>query len=274
MRIRIDYTTRYNYLRPARSVIQMLRLTPRSHEGQQVLSWGIETDVNTILRATDDAFGNVVHHLYTDQPTQSLSVRVAGEVETSETGGVLRGVKERLDPLVYLRDTALTEPDRAIRDLAMEIAVCSDPLDRMHRLMNTIHDRVRFEVGATDASHTAAQALAVGRGVCQDHAHIFIAASRRLDVPARYVSGHLRRDDGQDEQDAAHAWAEAHIDGLGWVGFDAANGVCPTEAYVRVASGPDYLRAAPVRGSTLGAGGETLSVNLRVREVGLRQQQQ
>jgi transglutaminase-like putative cysteine protease len=272
MRIRIDHSTRYGYARPARFIVQMLRLTPRSCESQQVGDWRIETDVDARLRRSEDAFGNIVHSLYTERPTDSLTIRVMGEVSTVDTGGVIRGQSERLSPLVFLRDTALTRADAAILDFAQAIGE-GDPLDRMHRLMGALHRDVAFEVGSTSAAHTAAEAFAQRRGVCQDHAQIFISAARRLGVPARYVSGHLNRSDGQHDQDAAHAWAEAWIEGLGWVGFDPANGICPTDQYVRVALGLDALGATPIRGTSYGGGQESLTVALHVRPVQQSQQQ-
>ena len=102
MRIRIDHSTRYAYARPARFIVQMLRLTPRSCEAQQVREWRIATDVDTRLRRSDDAFGNIVHSLYTERPTDALTIRVTGEVSTVDTGGVIRGQNERLQPGVYL----------------------------------------------------------------------------------------------------------------------------------------------------------------------------
>ena len=272
MRIRIDHSTRYGYARPARFIVQMLRLTPRSCESQQVGDWRIETDVDARLRRSEDAFGNIVHSLYTERPTDSLTIRVMGEVSTVDTGGVIRGQSERLSPLVFLRDTSLTRADAAILDFAQAIGQ-GDPLDRMHRLMGALHRDVAFEVGSTSAAHTAAEAFAQRRGVCQDHAQIFISAARRLGVPARYVSGHLNRSDGQHDQDAAHAWAEAWIEGLGWVGFDPANGICPTDQYVRVAVGLDALGATPIRGTSYGGGQESLTVALHVRPVQQSQQQ-
>ena len=98
------------------------------------------------------------------------------------------------------------------------------------------------------------------------------AAARSLGIPARYVSGHLARSDGVQEQDASHAWAEAHVPDLGWVGFDPTNGISVTDAYIRVAIGLDYLGAAPVRGSRTGGGEETLDVKLRVVHAAAQQQ--
>jgi transglutaminase-like putative cysteine protease len=274
MRIRIDHETRYAYDRAARFIVQVLRLTPRSTEGQQVRDWRIETDVDAHLRRSEDAFGNIVHTLYTERPTPTLMVRVTGEIATVNTGGVLRGSPERLSPLVFLRDTPLTHADAALRGLAAEAGEGGDTLSRLHRLMSLIHGQVAFMVGSTTADHTAADAYAQRKGVCQDHAQIFIAAARRMGIPARYVSGHLHRRDGVEHQEAAHAWAEAYVGDLGWVGFDPANGICPTEHYVRVASGLDALGASPIRGSTYGGGRETMTVALRVRQMQQTQQQQ
>lgn len=273
MRIRIDHATTYAYDRAARFIIQTLRLTPRSSEAQQVRDWRVETDVDARLRRTEDAFGNIVHTLYTEQPTRSLTVRVSGEVVTTGTAGVVPPDQETLAPLVFLRDTALTRRDKLIAVFASEFSA-HPPLDRLHRLMAAIHGSVAFEVGVTTPTHTAAEVLALGRGVCQDHAHVFIACARHMRIPARYVSGHLLRRDGQDDQEAAHAWAEAWVEGLGWVGFDAANGICPTDRYVRVATGLDYLGAAPVRGTSYGGGGERLAVRLSVRDADMQQTQQ
>lgn len=272
MHIRIDHATAYAYDRPARFIIQMLRKTPRSNDAQHVVRWSVETDVDARLRRSEDAFGNIVHALYTEAPTDRLTVRVTGEVQTTDTGGVLRGGVEPLPPTVFLRETALTACDAALAAYVDGLGG-EDRLDRLHRLMEGLHRDIVFEIGATDAAHTAAEVFALGRGVCQDHAHVFIAGARRLGAPARYVSGHLVRADGRVEQEAAHAWVEAWVEGLGWVGFDPANGVCPTEAYVRVATGLDYLGAAPVRGAAYGGGGESLTVRLDVRDLRAASQQ-
>jgi transglutaminase-like putative cysteine protease len=125
--------------------------------------------------------------------------------------------------------------------------------------------RIAFEPGATDTQTAAEEALARARGVCQDHAHVFIAAARHLGFPARYVSGYLLLD-GQAAQVASHAWSEAHVEGLGWVGFDAANGISPDTRYVRLATGRDYRDAMPVSGIILGTAAERLAVRITVEQ--------
>ena len=185
-------------------------------------------------------------------------------METFDTGGVVRGAVERFPPLVFLRETPLTRCDAGLKTFAERVGQGAAMLDRLHALLAAVHEEMVFETDRTDTETSASEALALGHGVCQDLTHIFVGAARWLGGPARYVSGHLAREDGQIDQAAAHAGAEAHVEGLGWVGFDPTNGVCPTSAYVRVAVGLDYLGAAPVRGSRYGGSGEHLDVKLRV----------
>ena len=121
----------------------------------------------------------------------------------------------------------------------------------------------RSETGTSDAETTAAEAYTAGRGVCQDHAHIMIAAARGADIPARYVTGYLVTGMGASST-AAHAWAEVLVPDLGWVGFDPANNKCPTDNYVRVAAGIDAAGVTPIRGSRRGGAVERMRVEVRV----------
>ncbi|HVM85070.1 MAG TPA: transglutaminase family protein [Candidatus Binatia bacterium] len=274
MRIRIHHETAYTYQQPAQSVLQILRLTPRDHDGQYVRRWRIDLDHGGTLRAREDAFGNVIHVLSADGSFAEFSLAVDGEVETQDTAGIVRGAVERFPPALYLRETPLTKADASIRDFAREAAGRSKngTLDRLHRILVELHDRMSFEVGATDSGTSAVEAFARGRGVCQDLTHVFIAAGRALGIPSRYVGGHLLRSDDATVQEAGHAWAEAYVDDLGWVGFDPVNGLSPTDAYVRVGIGLDYLSAAPVRGVQSGGSAEKLAVLVTVDQAAQQQQ--
>ena len=266
MRIRISHLTSYAYGTPANSVIQMLRLTPRNHDGQYVARWRIDVSTDCRLDPHEDAFGNLTHAFSTEGPFSELVVTVEGEVETRDTQGIMRGTVERFPPSLYLRTTALTTPDAGIAAFAAASRDATDGnvLNLLHHMLERLHDDVAYDTDPTHAATTAAEAFALKRGVCQDLTHIFIAAARSLAIPARYVGGYFHRDDGVDEQEAGHAWAEAFVPGLGWVAFDAANGLCATDAHVRVAIGLDYLGAAPLRGTRYGGGGEVMSVKVRV----------
>lgn len=274
MRIVIAHDTTYRYEQPASGIIQTLRLTPRNYDGQYVVSWRIHVSADCPLIGQEDAFGNLTHTFSLDAPVDELTVRVEGEVDTEDTQGVIRNAVERFPPSLFLRETPLTQVDDGIAAFAADSVgpAGDDNLTRMHALLVALNREIVFDTDPTHAATTASQAFTLKRGVCQDITHIFISAARSLGIPARYVSGYFHRADGVVEQDAGHAWAEAHIPDLGWVGFDATNGICVTDAHLRVAVGLDYLSAAPVRGTRLGGGAEDMSVRVRVDQA-LRQMQ-
>ena len=268
MRLQISHETVYRYAQPANAVIQTLRLTPRNHDGQYVESWRIDVSENCQLNQHEDAFGNITHVFSAEGPLSELRVLVEGQVDTQDTNGVVRGSIERFPPSLFLRETELTRLDPAIAELAKRARdpVGDDALKIAHGLLDHLHREMTFDADPTHVATTAAEAFALKRGVCQDLTHIFIAAARSLAIPARYIGGHFHRSDGITQQEAGHAWAELFVPDLGWVAFDATNGICATEAHVRVAVGLDYLGAAPVRGSRQGGGGEALDVVVHVNQ--------
>jgi len=274
MRIFVSHETIYRYDTPVTRVIQALRVTPRSHEGQHVVNWRIEVSEDCRLDAKEDAFGNITHSFTTDNPLSELTVLVAGEVETQDTHGIIRGAVERFPPSLYLRNTPLTEPDPAIQEFAHSLGGSADKdrLDLLHSLLRRVHEDVAYDADPTHVATTAAEAFALRRGVCQDLAHIFLSAARARGIPSRYVGGYLRRSDGVVAQEAGHAWVESFVADLGWIAFDPAHRVCATDVHVRVAVGLDYLGAAPVRGTRFGGEGERLAVTVRVDQ-SLRQTQ-
>jgi transglutaminase-like putative cysteine protease len=265
MRIRVAFASTYVYDRPAR-MVQLLKLTPRSHEGQHVAYWHVDVQPDAKLWQREDPLGNITLAMYLSQATQRVTINVSGEVETFDTAGVVRGSVERFPDIVYLRSTALTEGDSALIEFAQDsVADIDDPIAKLHALMAAVNREMTFDTKPTKVTTTAAQAFMLKRGVCQDLTHVFITAARKLGFPARYVSGHLARPDGA-ELEASHAWAEVKVDGLGWVGFDPTNDVCPTETHLRVAVGLDYLGAAPIRGARYGGGAEVLDVKLKAAD--------
>jgi transglutaminase-like putative cysteine protease len=274
MRLRIRHRTIYRYSSPAQGVIQTLRLTPRNHDGQYVTHWRIEISEDCKLHMHEDAFGNITHSFSAEGTLTELGIQVDGEVETYDSGGLVRGTIERFPPSLFLRETPLTQADAAIAAFAHDVksAADGDVLSLLHRQLARLHSEIVFDTDPTHTATTAAEAFALKRGVCQDITHIFIAAARSLGIPARYAGGYFHRMDGLIDQEAGHAWAEAYVSDLGWVGFDAANGICATDAHVRVAVGLDYLGATPIRGARYGGGTEILAVKVRVDQA-MRQMQ-
>src|SRR5579862_8604026 len=265
MRLRIAHSTTYRYEPAATGITQILRMTPGSHDGQYVAEWQIDVSTDSRLHVRQDAFGNTIHVL-TEAAIAGLTITVEGLIETHDTGGVLRGTDERFPPSLFLRATSLTQVNAAMEAFSRELRSESekDVLGFLHALMLQINDHMTFDEDPTHSGTSAAEAFALKRGVCQDYAHIFIACARAAGVPSRFVSGHFLRSDGMVNQEAGHAWAEAFVPDLGWVGFDAANCICTTDAHVRVATGLDYLGAAPVRGTRYGGGDESLAVTVVV----------
>ena len=269
MRLRIQHITNYRYEPAATGVIQILRLTPGSHDGQYVAEWQIDVSTDSRLDMHEDAFGNVTH-VMTHGAIEDLTITVGGLIETHDTGGVLRGTDERFPPSLFLRQTSLTSVNPAMENFARELRAESegDALGFLHSLMTQVSEHMTFDEDPTNSGTSAIEAFGGKRGVCQDYAHIFIACARSGGVPARFVSGHFLRSDGMVNQQAGHAWAEAYVPSLGWVGFDPANCICTTEAHARIAIGLDYLGAAPVRGTRYGGGNETLTVLVKVDQAG------
>jgi transglutaminase-like putative cysteine protease len=268
MRLSIRHELCHKYEPPARSVIHNLRLTPRSHDGQHVVHWRIDVDVECRLKASQDAFGNIVHRFSSDGPHSELTVTAIGEIETFDTRGVVAGGLERLPTELYLRPTSATQPTaetRALVDRATKGEV--NELDRLHALLRALPDRgspqasqMQQAAGQSQSQLAPSEALAPA-----DLAHTFIACSRLLEIPARIVAGY-RLPDAPATLPSGHFWAEAYVPRLGWVGFDPAHGVCPDERYVRVAIGLDALGVSVTRAAHAGGADSPSEVRLTVTQ--------
>ena len=156
MRFRIRHDTLLSYPSPVKSVIMVLRLTPRSHEGQHIASWRIDLDVDCLMTASEDAFGNIVHTFNAEGPLQRVGVLVEGEVETFDAAGIVRGALERFPPQLYLRETPLTAADAQLRAFAARIAATrDDTLDVLHGLLGAIHTTLAFDAELANTDTTA-----------------------------------------------------------------------------------------------------------------------
>lgn len=270
-RLAIRHVTRYSYDSPVSYGLQQVRLTPKSRAGQHIAEWSTHVHGGRIEVSFDDAHANRVQLVSLDAGATEVVLTAEGVVEISDGSGII-GAQGGYMPLwMFLRPTDRTRRGPGTMALAREVRGMEDQLAQMHALSEAVREAVPYATGTTDVNMTAEEAVAAGTGVCQDHAHVFVTAARLLDRPARYVSGYLKMND-RDDQDATHAWAEAHVEKLGWVGFDISNGISPDERYVRVATGLDYSDAAPVSGLRHGAGLEKMSVTVNVSEASQVQQ--
>jgi transglutaminase-like putative cysteine protease len=266
MRLRIEHTTRYEFAKPVSHGLQRLRLTPKNTQGQKVLEWDMHFSGAKCEVEYDDHNHNRTVLVSVEGGARSVEVRCAGLIATANNHGVLGQHAGQMPLWAFVTQTALTRPGAKIRAIMAGLDVPrDDKLAALHRLSALVIEAVAYVPGETAVSTTGEEAALIGAGVCQDHAHIFIGGARALGIPARYVSGYLMMDD-RIEQEAGHAWAEAFVEGLGWVGFDVSNGISPDERYVRVATGRDYREAAPVTGMSYGAGDSVLEVRLAVEQ--------
>ena len=252
MRISIDHVTRYVYDSPVRYSTQYLRLVPQSTTRQRVIEWHLETPGTPLeLR---DGYGNVLHVLTIDKPVREIVIRSSGIAETSSS--IDEPADEpKLSPLLFLRSTALTQPEPPLCDFAERYRRRAGMLSGLRDLAHGVLKKLPFQPGVTAVHSTALEAFEAGNGVCQDHAHVFISACRYLGIPARYVSGYLYSDANSESIVASHAWAEAWVVDR-WRSFDVTNARPAGEHHIRLAIGADYLDASPVRGVRHGGGVE------------------
>jgi transglutaminase-like putative cysteine protease len=263
--LQVRHTTHYAFANPVVHALQRLRLTPKETHGQRILDWQMTFENAVAELQYDDQHFNHVTLVSLTPGAREVTVTCEGTVETEDNAGVIGRHSGHLPLWSFLRQTPLTRPGPKLRALLRELPAPSAdaPLPFLHALSALIRERIAYEAGRTHAATTAEEAAAHGYGVCQDHSHIFISAARASGIPARYVSGYLMMND-RIEQEATHAWAEAHVEGLGWVGFDISNGISPDPRYVRVATGDDYRDAAPLTGISIGTAEQVLTVGVSV----------
>lgn len=262
MKLNIDHKTRYHYDDQVKLSTQYLRLTPQNTPYQRIVRW--ELTLPGEATKTVDAYGNVMHVLTLDSPHQILEIQAHGEVDIHEVAEDCELQECGLSPLVFLRTTPLTRPDRDIKAFALNYWQPEAPEASLDAMMAALLAKMPYRPGSTTVADTASDVFARGTGVCQDHSHVFLACCRSLGIPARYVSGYLYTDNS--EHVATHAWVEAWLEDR-WQSFDITNNTRDTRQHLKLAVGIDYLDACPVRGMRLGGGGEDMQAIAAVQKV-------
>ena len=261
MQMHIRHETRYRYERPVKYSVQSLHLTPRRDLSQRALAWNIMAPGRRLEQI--DAYGNISHLLTIEEPHREIRIVVHGVVETADADARLDDGP--LSPLAYLAATQLTLPSDDLKAFAQNAVSQVEPRQRAQALADAVYGAVRYRSGTSDVQDSAAVAFKSGEGVCQDHAHVFIASARAVGMPARYVSGYLYTGDAKDA--ASHAWVDAWLGAeIGWQSIDVTHKRPAVRTYCRLAVGRDYLDAAPVRGMRQGGGGEKMDANVLVAE--------
>ena len=263
MRLTIRHETLYRYTAPLAYTIQQLRLTPRDDPHQRIVQWHIATPGHR--HSFTDAFGNVCQMLTVRGRHADLSIVADGVVDIAKLDRGRLALPGTLSPLVFTVPTPRTEPTDLIRAFAAPHFTRGRGSADALALAVAIHAAVAYQTGATDVTSSATDALQLGRGVCQDHAHLFIACCHMHDVPARYVSGYI--DPGATDHAETHAWVDVWVedpDFNGWVSIDVTHARFADDALCRLAVGRDYESSAPVRGVRRGGGRERLAVHVTI----------
>jgi transglutaminase-like putative cysteine protease len=275
MQMHILHETVYRYAEPVKRSVQNLRLTPRRDSRQRVTHWQMHAPGRTNMQV--DAHGNVVHLLTLDEPHREIRIAVRGVVDTEDRDGEPFFDEGRLSPLAYLAETPLTAADESLERFTAKYLRGKPPAqDELMELSSAVCDAVTYRKGVTEVHETAAQAFARGEGVCQDHAHVFVACCRAARIPARYVSGYFFIDDStlhDASQVASHAWVDVWLgDAQGWISLDVTHRVLAGSRHCRLAVGRDYMEACPIRGVRRGGGTETMEVSVNVAAQAQQQQ--
>lgn len=267
MRLSIRHETRYFYEGGAQGATMRLRLKPVDNAVQQVRDWRILVNDEPVENFSLNSFGVPEALWRTAQRIGEAVVVAEGTVETVDRAGVIGFGEEPVSPRVFLRQGDYTRSAPGLSALAAEAASPDGMLASLHALSRLVHERLAYKKDATDSATTAAQALEMGCGVCQDFTHVFIAAAREMGAPTRYVAGYVYDEEGDldtEETGHSHGWAESFLDGLGWVGFDPTRKICVTDQYVRLSWGIDAFDSAPLRGVAQLSGAIGMNVDVQV----------
>jgi len=265
MWLRIEHTTSFTYDEPIVEAYTELHLHPLTSGGQICSSFRLTTTPPGLkVRSYHDRYGNDVLHFDILEPHDRLVVSATSDVLTAAAFlDVYRppGPLERYD---FLQPTERARVTPEVQALAAEAPAGTTGAARAEALAHIVWSALAYEPGATDVRTTGDEALALGRGVCQDFAHLLIAACRSVGIPARYVSGYLYDPKAADSEGASHAWVDIWDDDRGWCSLDPTHDRAQNELYVRLAVGRDYDDVAPTRGVFRGNAHEQLAVEVHL----------
>jgi transglutaminase-like putative cysteine protease len=260
----IRHVTRFTYESPITESVMEARMQPRSDGPQRCVRFGLSTPPPARVRMYADPEGNIVHHFNIPGRHTRLTVTAEALVECAASAAL----PERLDADAWqlvdrqtasgefwelLHDSPFARQTPLVAAFAQEVGLerGDDPLVTLRQMMSAIYARFEYSRNATRVDSPIEEALESRRGVCQDFSHIMIALGRRLGIPCRYVSGYLFQYSDREVRStdgATHAWVEALLPGLGWVGFDPTNDMVAGDRHIRVAIGRDYADVTPTRG--------------------------
>lgn len=278
----ITHVTKFRYSAPITESVMELRMQPRNEGIQHCLKFDLTLHPPGRVQFYRDYQGNTIHHFGIPGSHTQLVITTKSLVEMMPPAPVPEALErsawDELDAMVsdgdywdHLMPSHFAHPTDLLHDFSREFDLSrdSDPLTLLRRLNTAIFEAFEYAPQSTAVDSSIDEALSAKRGVCQDFSHIMIALTRALKIPCRYVSGYLyHREENSDRsaQDATHAWIEALLPDLGWVGFDPTNNLIAGDRHIRVAVGRDYADVPPTRGVFKGVAESDLSVAVQVKQ--------
>jgi transglutaminase-like putative cysteine protease len=269
MKLEIVHSTRFRYSGPIAETVMEVRLQPMDGGGQRCLEFRLSVSAGIQPDTYRDGYGNNVHYFNLVRPHSRLSVssrsvvETGGESETDQGEELVQDFLRFRSPVKDVEGVRKLAHRHPIADLGSQAAV-ENALDE---LTLTISREFAYDRAVTNVYSAVDEVLALRAGVCQDFAHLFIAAARAMGVPARYVSGYIHTPGEAGVASASHAWAEAWVPARGWIGYDATHPIRTAAHHVRVAVGRDYSDAAPTRGIYIGAATGTMDISVKTRQI-------
>ncbi|MEQ1870549.1 MAG: transglutaminase family protein [Vicinamibacterales bacterium] len=276
----VRHVTRFAYESPISESVMEVRMQPRTDANQRCIQFSLTTAPASRVLMYQDHDGNIVHHFGIPARHSRLTLTAEALVEVGPPPLIPidlgDGAWEQLDAITasgefweYLNASPYTRPTPLLDAFATEIGLGrqDDPLLLLRRVNAAVYERFEYSPQSTRVDSPIDEALEARKGVCQDFAHIMIALIRPMGIPCRYVSGYLLHNDRADRSvdDATHAWVEAYLPDLGWVGFDPTNNRLAEERHILVAVGRDYADVPPTRGVFSGVSAVRAELAVAVR---------
>ena len=248
MKIKITHSTTYKYSSIVPRLIQCLKLYPSVCDNQEILEWKTFSNHGKILESHTDALGHRIQNIFIKNFHGKLKITSKGILKTKDLSGVVKGLKEKVNPKCFLRETELTKPCENIKKISVNTKINNkNQIELAHKLNLLVSNSIKYASGTTTTSTSSRDALKQKKGVCQDFAHILISAARFNQLPARYINGFCLEETNSGEN-TTHAWVEIFINNLGWVAFDPSHKKCIDDKYVRISTGFDFEDASIIKG--------------------------